>query len=450
MAIALIVIALCICLWGLTQTGSYLTLPVLFGGVFGLWFGPQLIAVGLDPTIPRDGHFIVSVMAVYCLVSAAAGWWIATGSRHERLVRVRNLATDDLIWPVIGITCFALVSNLVLASMREQMVGVSQWTGPIVIVNFFAQLRIVAMISSLMLMLKRPTPLTIGLASINLAICLPVAFLLLRRTDMIAVGVGSLGALYFQRKIKVPVPLLMVGGASVLLVVFTIGAIRGTADRIYESTGQRVPIYSTTLLSQVDFESELNKEVEGAPDVRNAIYDSKLTSDLGNYYLGASLWNDFVFQYVPSGFVGADVKQSLIIGTRGVQAEEIATRFGYFSNTGTTRTGVGSSYRDFWYFGAVYFLIMGIFTGWLYKRGLCGDVWMQTAYLSLAPFAMTAITHNHGLFFISIPIFMLTIIILRTWTRRNVRLRLKREAALALRRPVSRPQAVLHSQRAPM
>ncbi len=293
--------------------------------------------------------------------------------------------------------------------MRPQYAGVSQWSGPIVIVSFFAQLRIPAMVASLLLVLRDRNAITMTLAAINIIICVPVAFVLLRRSEMIDVMVAFAAVLWFARRIRVPLPAVLSGIVLFGVVVFSIAPLRQAQNKIEYETGQTVSIINPQLWQRVSISDTLRQNAELAYDVRNAAYMVQYVNDTGDYSYGGGLWNRLVNQYVPGQLVGRELKGDLMSGTGRINAEYLANEYNFFFQTGTTPTGPGAAFRDFWFFGALYFFLIAYILGNLYRRAMETGFFWQVAYVSLLPFSLTAITHGHERLFVSMPIYGLAI-----------------------------------------
>ena len=74
--------------------------------------------------------------------------------------------------------------------------------------------------------------------------------------------------------------------------------------------------------------------------------------------------------------------------------EEMAV-FGYRQETGTTVTGMGDSFREFGYFGALFFAALAVVFKSLWHASLRPDgVFAQLLYIQTSTSAMHAVTHQ--------------------------------------------------------
>ncbi len=410
MTYILLLVALLIGLRGLLEPAGYLHAPTLMGLVFFMWYGPQLLLLAGDPLVPRDAIISLALMSTLCVLLAVAGWHFAISRQNSRAAALRippprKFSAPNLLPAVIALTLFSLGTNYLLEQMRPQYEGVTQWTGPIVIVSFFAQLRIPALAASLLLMLRERNAITMALAAVNLLICVQVAFVLLRRSEMIDVLVAVAAALWFARRIRVPLAAVISGMVLFAIVVFSIAPLRQAQNKIEYETGQTVSIINPRLWGSVDVSATLQRNAESAHDVRNAAYLVQYMNDTGEYSYGGALWNQFVNQYVPGQLVGSDLKQSLMADTKTIDTELLANQYNFFFQVGTTPTGPGAAYRDFGYFGAIYFFIMAYILGLFYWKATRRGFFWQVTYISMLPFSLTAITHGHERLFINLPIY---------------------------------------------
>ncbi len=284
--------------------------------------------------------------------------------------------------------------------------------GDYAIYAFFASLRNLALGLSLLMFLTKRTPATITLLVANAVVTLPVAFVMLRRTDMAEVGIVVLSALWFARRIQVPRLALVVAGLAFAAVVFAIGPLRAASNTIYEETGQRPWIFSQDVWRQVDLSFTVGTNVELAPDMHNAAQLIGLVDGLGMHAYGGVTWDGLVQQWVPGQILGAEFKHKLMVGTHEI-FDRVEETNGYQYQIGTTSTGLGSAYYDFGLFGAVYFAAFGYVAGFFYSRGVRGDPWSQALYMASAVLILISFTHSHDLFIAILPLSLLAVAMLR-------------------------------------
>jgi hypothetical protein len=412
--LALIAIFVSAVVWKAAQVpGWYITLPAAMGGLFFGWVLPQVGFLINESNAPAGATALV-VMVGLCFIASAVGWNAATKPGKGDLVAQGGpLQTRSMVVPVGLLTAVVLAVSLGIELQPEEVKNASRWSGTITVLAFFAQLRIVALSLSLIMVLTKRTIVNLSLAAINIAITFPVAFVLLRRSEMIDVTLALAGSLLFARGRSLSIPVIAVVALVLTVVVLSIGELRQSSNAIYEATGQRPYIFSPDVFKNIDFESAATDNIAKATDFRNAKYIIQYVQQTGEYTWGANTWNDFVFQWVPAQFVGAEIKNGLMVGKRGGAYAGIEHLYGFEYKKGTTSTGFGSAFEDFGYFGAMYFYVIAMVVGKIYRRARSGDPWMQALFLAITTNALTSVTHGHPLFFASFPLFFGASMLLR-------------------------------------
>jgi hypothetical protein len=179
------------------------------------------------------------------------------------------------------------------------------------------------------------------------------------------------------------------------------------------ATGQQVSLLSPDLWSKIDVGQTLTSSVAKAPDFANALYIIDYRQKTLDLSWGSTVWNGLVFQYVPGQILGDAFKRSLTIGDRGDIFAQIGRLYSFDYQVGTTATGFGSAFSDFWFFGAFYFFIMAAILKRFHIHATRGDLWSQILYLSLLPTALVALTHGHERFFVLIPFIYVVVLLLK-------------------------------------
>lgn len=404
----LIFAVIAVLVFEMRRPAGYLTFPAVFAILYVVWIMPQLVAVGRDDLVPVAGLNGLILMALLCLLAVFVGWHLRLSPNQPAMADLGH-DINRLIVPVIGISLFSIAVNVLLSSYRIEYADISQWTGTGTIVAFFAQLRDLALAGSLLIALRRPTVLSVAILAANAAISLPVAFVFLRRAEMIGLALTVAGAYWFSRRRTVPLPALAVVALALTVVVYVVGPLRGAAARIEYLTGSRPSLLSSELWSQINVVDAANNSLDNAPDVRNSAYIIDYRLSTGEYGYGAVTWNQFIRQWVPGQIIGADVKADLQLEFGGAIYDEIFEETGYRYQKGTTSTGFGSAFSDFGYFGALYFLVISTYLKRLFDRSHRGDAFAQMLFLSMLPIGLLSLTHGHGRFYVSLPLFWIVV-----------------------------------------
>ena len=120
----------------------------------------------------------------------------------------------------------------------------------------------------------------------------------------------------------------------------------------------------------------------------------------GVYELGKAYWDEIIWRFVPAQIVGPSLKNSLMFNSRGSgkkkgpEVVDLGMRV-YSMPVGSTVTGVGDSFKQFGYFGCVFFMIVAILFRSMWAASLMpGAFFAKLFYMLTATSAMRAITHQ--------------------------------------------------------
>lgn len=404
--------------YGLRNQAGYLKTPTLVSILYLAWFLPQLSGVSSDATVPSSGYHRLVVMMALSLIAFWLGWYW----KSDRVQPAAEVDVTRIIPPALVLTLFSVAINLLLARYRSEWSGGQQWSGPITIVAFFSQIRDVALVLSLLLVLKRPTPLTIVMLAVNLAVTLPIAFTFLRRAEMIGLGAAILCTYWFVQRRTLSMLILVPAAIALGVTVYVIGPLRGMATYMEMTTGTRPSLLDPVLWGSIDLKAAFERTTQTAPDVRNALYVIDHTAQNLSFQFGARTWDGFVKQYIPGQIFGHDFKSSLYLSAGGSIYDEIFIEYNFSYGTGTTSTGFGSAFSDFGFLGVLYFFMIARAMKLLYNRSMVGQFWAQLAYACFLPLVLLSLTHGHEKLFNSVPYLAGVILMLRAASRRRWRL----------------------------
>ena len=147
--------------------------------------------------------------------------------------------------------------------------------------------------------------------------------------------------------------------------------------------------------SEASLESVMEGEIL---ELRNAAMIMDASASAGRYGYGTGYWDSLVFQFVPGQIVGNDLKRSLQFRW-GPDRSYLASLHNYYIHSGTTDTGIGDSFREFDYFGCLFFALMGILFRILWiSANYHRSKFSMLLYIGLISPAMVAVTHGTGRF----------------------------------------------------
>ncbi|MER8680397.1 hypothetical protein [Mesorhizobium sp. M1405] len=368
-----------------SQPYGYLKLPPLCAAVYAGWLLPQLWQLrgqlgNLDVTYLA----ILNVFFAACLFSVHIGWRWGIGAEAYQLARtpVRVPASERDIIRVTGFVTLVAWSMWIAMGMRSlDERNETMWSGPLTIMYFFFNLKMLSMFLSTYLLLRFKSRIGVILFLANVALYFPLVLVYFRRRAMLELFMAISLAFWFARRALLPRIAILLGMPVGTIIVFAVGALRALA-RGDGTLEWRMP--SLADISAIDFWS-LTPFVsdQQSPEVTNAFYLVRLSSELGYHTFGASSWNRLIFQWVPAQIVGADLKNALMIDVDVGRA--LVDALNYSGRTGSTSTAMAQAYVEFGPFGIVFFVATAYVLGRWWVRANQGSVWAMALYACALP-----------------------------------------------------------------
>ncbi|TIL62938.1 MAG: oligosaccharide repeat unit polymerase [Mesorhizobium sp.] len=370
------------------QPHGYLKLPPLCAAVYGGWLLPQLWQLrGQLGNLDATYLAILNLFFAACLFSVHIGWHWGVRAEAYQLARipVRVFASQRDISRVTGLVTLVAWSMWIAMGMRSlDERNETMWSGPLTIMYFFLNLKMLSMFLSTYLLLRFKSRVAVLLFLANAALYFPLVLVYFRRRAMLELFIALSLAFWFARRAVLPRVGVLLGMPVGTIVVFAVGALRGLA-RGDGTLEWRMPSFAD--ISAIDFWS-LTPFVsdQQSPEVTNAFYLVRLSSELGYHTFGASSWNRLVFQWVPAQIVGADLKNALMIDADVGGA--LVNTFNYSGRTGSTSTAMAQAYVEFGPFGIVFFVATAYVLARWWVRANRGSVWAMTLYACALPLAV--------------------------------------------------------------
>jgi hypothetical protein len=375
---------------GLARPQRFLEFPYFMAATFAVFIFPQVISLKRFPgATPLESLTPVMIMTNLCLACCYLGYllppsqWIAKhGSAPVKLDRLFQVGV------VFIATSFFF--NMLIGNMSEESRGGSTWTGKVTIYHFFTQLIYPGLSISLFTALTKRSP--IAWLFTFIAMIIPIqAIVFAGRREGAALFVLTIAlTLFFQRKL-VPPRLAVIGA-----LVFAMLAIPATSKyRGAMSTGDFGAAKKIDLIG--NFQRFLNEEA--ILELRNAAVLIYATQVRANYDYGAAYWDQLVFRFVPAQIFGKEFKDNLMFEEPEVDGEkEEAIEIGVRSFTaprGSTLTGMGDAFKQFGYFGCVFFALLALIFRSLWETALKPDTFFaKLLYIQTSTSAMRAVTHQ--------------------------------------------------------
>jgi hypothetical protein len=343
------------------------------------------------------------LMAVLC-----CGACLIAPPAARKPFRWAYVAIDERRFFFCGIllSVIGYISTQIMNRLSEDFQG-QQWTGTITIYHFFALLIIPGFTICIRYALLSGKWYNWSAAAIG-GFPLTLSILYAGRREqgmMFLLAIGM--SLYFCKKWAPPRLLVVAMIALATMVIPLIG--------LYREHSMEEGIYAWQDIDLIDgFEKYVS---EGKIlELRNASYAIEATSETGLYGLGSGYWDRMIFHFFPAQIFGVDAKSALMFDPGGAAQEQRLEALDYVAPTGTTLTGIGDAFREFGYFGSLFYVIMGIFGERLWASAKL-SAFAQVAYICCLTSAMKSITHGTEEYFPGI-VFYLTFLMLAFYVSR--------------------------------
>ena len=412
---------------GIARRNGMIWYPFLFAVVILGWAFPQLLAISESGLAPGHALSKTIIMIILCFFAG----WMGYSWRTSRLERAavkfpdrfysrKGLYVVMVASAVIGSYFFFKVAGM--STEASRMYG-GQWSGVITIYSFFAALLVYGFVLALSRMIKDRGWVPTLTAAFCLLFFLNRIILQGRREDTVILAITVLLFMFFKKGWLIPrfaqIVIVLMGA----LFVANIGEYRYAVldtDRVY--SGSRVED-SLSQLSKIDYTDnfQLGNTKVTSMEMFNAVLTIEGAERAASFDGGLSLWNAFIFYYVPAQIVGKDIKDALQFDFADVRGS-----FEFDWKIGTTSSGFADAFRSFWYFGALIFFVIGRLVRYWFARAQAGDYLGVVILMIILPKSLLAITHHtHGFFLTFVTLFFFVIVPLRLVSgRRKLRYQL--------------------------
>lgn len=423
--------ALVLAVDGLRRRSGYLELPFLMSVVYGLWLLPQAAVLVWDATLPPNAVPRVLLMSLLCLLLCWVGWRLGLKTKEQRKPVKAAIDSNRLLLPTWCVTLFAIGMQLLIFAQPASVRADSQWTGPITIIFFFAQVGVVSLVLSLAMFMQRATTSTVVLAIANLLLYAPSVLIYFRRAETMELVFAVLLTLLAIKRKVMPRTLIVVALVLGFFFINGVGQLRALGGGYQlNDEGQliaRIPTIEE--IFAIDWMGAAAGVGDGgASETRNAaMFMEAIDVSGASLGLGSELNNQLVQAYVPAQILGKSFKESLIIGSTSDRMA--ASEFAYQGMNGSTATGFPQLYKDFWFVGSFVFLIMGFVMANAYSRLRSGSLFTFGLYATTLTLALHAVTHYGYYFMVNAPLPILTLWLVQ-WTSSLLRTSKRRSKVL--------------------
>jgi hypothetical protein len=390
----------------LRRRSGILEFPFAAGcGLAGFLF-PQAVAVARSADAPPDGVVKALLMCTLVALAVYAGWTEAAPARWSA-PRQSRYPVRRLYWIGAAALAVGLAGFLKLASLSGGILGhysthgnyALEWRGLPVIYDFFAQYLMPGLVLCGLAGLLLGGGIRLLPPAVALAVQLAAIVFLGRRSVLVSV-VASAGCLLYFAKGWLPSRQLVLCAAPLIALAMFIAPEYRKHSQIGGDIGR---------LRDVDFHVLIGTDPQaGLTEFWGLANYIHATGEDGLYEYGAGVYNTFVQMFVPKVIVGEAGKAAMMIPTR-------ETLGGWHLPYGMVATGAGTAYRQFWFFGCLWFYALSRLMRYLWLRGTAGgDLEAQAAYVFLLTPAVASVVND--MYAIYMPVFMFWIpLALLTW-----------------------------------
>lgn len=368
--------------------------PFLMTAVMAGWAFPQMIGLAITGAVPSEAITKTTIYTAMCVLLGVAGYASTrkTYKMADWSYSRQRLERSAAVLMIVGGYFFYKYSSM--AAEATLLYG-GFWTGKITIYVFLASMLKIGYVVAIAANLQKPSLANITMIIIGTLMYLQRVLIYGRRQAAIELLVIML--VFLWRKYNwLPSRILLIG-------VFVIGALFVNAAGAYRGVTTNVITdrnFSAVLLdvAKIDFLGLFTNNLTD-PDKNQELRNAALTIDAAErrstFDAGLSFWNSLVLSFVPGQIIGHDLKQGLMFSLEDVAYEE----FGHTAWAGTTQTGMATSFRSFWYFGAFVFFIIGYVMRRWFQSVRTGSPTGLIMVMLINSESLLAITHTHNDFF---------------------------------------------------
>ena len=362
--------------WGLWEKDRIYQFPTLAGVA---WLGdivPQAIGILNNPqsvpsrSLSDGGLELALAMSVLCAGAGFLGYVIRPGIATVRIPTAvysyDRLFISGCLLYVVAFVAFHRLAQLCGGYASYFLQGGAYtlyWRGMPVVYSFFAQLVFPGLLLCLIAALNSRSVLQWAAVGVGCLLPLANTVFLGRRQNTVVLLLILAVTTFFVRRWTPP---HLVSVAAMIL-----GALCVTLAPAYRAN-IRLGIDSGQFFD-MDVQQRVTDKLEGRSTwvFENAVVQMAAVRRAGAYGLGTGLYNRFVQHLVPRLIVGDETKERMLI--RAPDHRDLTWRYyRWVTKYGTYSTGPCDAFREFWFFGAAVFYVIGRGFRVLWDRATCG------------------------------------------------------------------------------
>jgi hypothetical protein len=365
--------------------------PFLAGaGLLG-FLVPQAVGLVRSPEMaPAAGVDKALLMCTLCALAIHLGWRGPVPHRWSLAARndsPRGAYAVGLLLLAVGLTGFYKLTSLsggIAAHYSTQGSYSLRWSGLPVVYSFLADYMVAGLaLCSLAAFELKSYPRLVPPA-VAVAIQLATIVFLGRRSVAVNLLVCFGCTAWFAKRWLPPRWLWIAATPLAAIAMFL-----APEYRVHSEIGA-----DNERIKDIDVRQTMTNVFDGArAEFWSLCHLVQITDDTALYQYGAGLYNTFIAYFVPKLLVGKDGKHALFIPV--ANAEHVPNDYGWDMPYGMVSTGPGTAYREFWFFGCLYFYFLARFMRYLWTRAeTAGDLLAKAAYMLSATPAIASVTND--------------------------------------------------------
>jgi hypothetical protein len=393
--------SLAMIVWGFWERDRIYQFPTLAGVAWLGYIVPQAIGILNNPqsapgAVFRDGGLeLALLMSTLCAGLSFLGY-VSLSDRYRPPAPVASYSCDrlfvfGLLFYVIAFVAFhrlAQLSGGYIAYFVEGGAYTLRWRGMPVVYSFFAQLVFPGLLLCLYSALHSRSVLKWSAVAVGCLFPLANTIFLGRRQNTVVLLLIMAVTVFLVKRWAPP--------RLVSLAVIVLGALSIALAPAYRANIQMGDRQGK--LTDIDVQRRVADKLEGRSTwvLENAVVQMAAVRRAGQYGMGRGLYNRLIQLLVPRLIVGDEVKERLLL--RAPEHRDLTWRYyRWVTKYGTYSTGACDAFREFWFFGALVFFVIGRGFRVLWDRAyLAGSVPARLLYVSLCVIAMTSVVNNIG------------------------------------------------------
>lgn len=357
------------------------------------FMGPQIYYLLENPDLYKNfGGSSLSLFLIVCILfySVALVGYYSSDVRFS--LPHWHFDPRILIAGLFILSAIAVYGRVQLAALPDELKAMGQWTGLPVKYLFFATVGTLCIPLGVVLFFKYNYKIILIPLGLEFGSLITMVVTGGRRTPAVFAALMLMTGLWFSRRIKLPMGLIIAGGLIFFMFVTNVATYRTMLEEgnanfsavVTEVFDIKKTIQKFT--GQIGDKRVINRgdDLGNYVDLLNGVVCTKAAVDSFSYNYGVAFWNMVVHNWVPGQIVGHGVKNALKLDV-DMPFEVAEETYKYNSARGSCIPGYAEIYTAFGILGVIMMFIMGKTARMIWEQALEGNLIAQTIHFALAP-----------------------------------------------------------------